>query len=352
MEIQETLNNYEEASIDWHKYNLAKTQEKRLFYQLLHELCQIIPEVPNPATGRHPVQVRDLVFSAGLKLYSNYSGRKIMSDLVHAKGANFIKSAPHYNTLSDFINSEAVYDLLQRLLTISAMPLKLLEDSFSIDSSGFGSYQYERWMRTRFSGSKKGWRNYLKGHIVIGTRTNIICACECTYGNYSDVKQAPELIKRVGDNFNMKEFSGDKAYSAMRIHQLLESFNAIPYIVFKDNSNPKEHKSPRIWYLMYNYFKNHTEQFMKHYHKRSNVETVFSMVKMRLGEFLKSKTYVAQRNELLMKFICHNICCLVQEIFERHVTIDFKKCSEEFVDRKVVKSLGGASSSKVSNNKF
>jgi hypothetical protein len=51
---------------------------------------------------------------------------------------------------------------------------------------------------------------------------------------------------------------------------------------------------------------------------------------MRLGEFLKSKNFQAQRNELLTKFIVHNICCLIQEIFENHIKIDFKESSKEF----------------------
>jgi hypothetical protein len=70
------------------------------------------------------------------------------------------------------------------------------------------------------------------------------------------------------------------------------------------------------------------------------VETVFSMVKMRLGEFLKCKTFDSQRSELMMKFICHNICCLVQEMFERGVKIDFKQCSVEYKNYKVAKKLG------------
>jgi hypothetical protein len=63
------------------------------------------------------------------------------------------------------------------------------------------------------------------------------------------------------------------------------------------------------------------------------------MIKVRLGEHLKSKNYVAQRNELLMKFICHNICCLIQEIYERGVKVNFKLCSKLFVERKVPKQF-------------
>jgi len=338
VEIQPTLNNFELNSIDWHKYNLAKTQEKRLFYQLLHELCSIIPE-PLQEKGRPRAKLKDLVFSLGLKLYSNYSGRKVYSDLVHAKGAGYVSNNLHYNTLTDFLNCPVTYDLLQRLLTISALPLKHLEDSFSIDSSGFGSYQYERWIRTRFRNNKKGWRNYIKGHIFIGTRTNVIISCEATYGNQADVKQAPKLLESLKE-FNVKEVSMDAGYRSQRLHQIVESLGGLPFVPFSPRTNPKVGKAPEIWIRMFRYFQTNKEDFMKHYHKRSNVETVFSMVKMRLGEFLKCKKFDTQRSELLMKFICHNICCLVQEIYDRGVHVDFKKFIDKLTDRKVEEASG------------
>lgn len=74
---------------------------------------------------------------------------------------------------------------------------------------------------------------------------------------------------------------------------------------------------------------------MNHYHKRSNVETTFSMIKLRLGEFLKCKDFQAQRNELMMKFICHNICCLIQESFEHGISIDFNRANKLYVDVKI-----------------
>ncbi len=330
METQKTL--FESNNINWHKYNLAKTQEKRMFYELLHELCQLIPE-PNQTNGRPRIKVRDLVFSACLKLYSNYSGRKIMSDLVHAEKAGFISKACHYNTLSDFLNCEASYDLLQRLITITAMPLKLLEDSFSIDASGFGAYQHERWIKAKFKDKRSILMKYMKGHIVIGTRTNVICNCEITPGNWHDAPQAEKLIQKTNDNFNMKEFSGDGAYSSKRILQLVESLGVMPYIPFQSNANPPKN-SPKIWKESFEYFKRNQKVFLKHYHKRSNVETTFMMVKQRLGEFLRSKTIIAQRNELLTKFLCHNICCLIAEIFESDVHVNFREEIKKYVDYK------------------
>ena len=336
MDSQEIITNFIPKSVNWHIYNLAKTQEKRLFYKLLDELGSIIPE-PMHINGRPPVSVRDLFFSLGLKVYSNYSGRKVSSDLHHAEQACFIKKAAHFNTLNDFLNCPATHDLLQKLLMISALPLKHLEDQFSVDSSGFGAYQYERWTRVRFSKEENAKRrNYLKGHISVGTRTHVICAAEITEGFASDVKQAPELVKRTLANFSAKEFSMDKAYSSKRMLQLIESLGAMPMIPFRKGTHPND-KSPKIWTRMFNYFEKHQIEFMRKYHRRSNIETVFSMIKMRLGEFLKCKNFESQRNELLMKFICHNICCLIQEIFENEVHIDFKKCLERYIDPKDVK---------------
>lgn len=344
MEYQTLLPIYKTQ--DWHKYNLAKTNEKRLFYELLNELCQLIPE-PIYEFGRPKIPIKDLVFVSALKLYNAYSLRKIDYDIKLAEKSGYIKKAPHYNQLSKFFNQESTYYLLQKLLTITALPLKELEDSYSMDASGFGSYQYDRWMKVRFKKNKdgklntKGWRNYVKGHVCIGTRTNIICSAEVTYGNLSDVKQAEKLLEPL-KIFNPKEVSADKAYNSKRIFQMIDSLGAIPFIPYPSSRNPENGRNqPEIWIKMYKLFKDHKELFMAKYHKRSNVETVFSMVKMRLGEFLKSKKYETQRNELLMKFICHNICCLIQEIFENNIQIDFnaydKLIKENREDERTIK---------------
>jgi transposase len=58
------------------------------------------------------------------------------------------------------------------------------------------------------------------------------------------------------------------------------------------------------------------EHFLQHYHKRSNVDTTFSMIKMKFGEVVKAKLPVGQVNEVLCKILCHNLCVLIQSIYE------------------------------------
>lgn len=58
------------------------------------------------------------------------------------------------------------------------------------------------------------------------------------------------------------------------------------------------------------------EFFLQRYHKRSNVETTFSMIKAKLGDGLRSESQTAQVNEALCKVLCHNLVCVIQSIFE------------------------------------
>lgn len=64
-------------------------------------------------------------------------------------------------------------------------------------------------------------------------------------------------------------------------------------------------------------------EFLSHYHKCSNVETTFSMIKSKFGERLRSKTATAQVNEALCKVLCHNICVIIQSMYELNITPEF-----------------------------
>jgi hypothetical protein len=45
---------------------------------------------------------------------------------------------------------------------------------------------------------------------------------------------------------------------------------------------------------MYHYYEFNQEFFLQRYHKRSNVESTFSMIKAKFGDGLRSKTQTAQ----------------------------------------------------------
>jgi len=75
----------------------------------------------------------------------------------------------------------------------------------------------------------------------------------------------------------VREVSADKAYSSVDNHEVLESLGVEAYIPFKENAVVNL-KSP-IWSRHLCYFLLNREKFLPHYHRRSNVETAFAMIK-------------------------------------------------------------------------
>ena len=96
----------------------------------------------------------------------------------------------------------------------------------------------------------------------------------------------------------------------------------MPFIPFKKTTNPSR-RTMDIWGKMYHYFMYKHEEFLEHYHKRSNIETVFHMIKTKFRDNLRSKSKTAQVNELLCKILCHNICVVIQEMNELGIKGEF-----------------------------
>jgi len=67
---------------------------------------------------------------------------------------------------------------------------------------------------------------------------------------------------------------------------------------------------------MFHFFNYKREEFLAHYHQRSNVESTVLAIKTKFGDAVRSKTEPAARNEVLAKILCHNICCLIQAFYE------------------------------------
>lgn len=70
---------------------------------------------------------------------------------------------------------------------------------------------------------------------------------------------------------------------------------------------------------MYHYFQLNRYEFLKHYHKRSNIESTNAEIKRKFGEILKSKNRIAQENELLAKIIAYNLTVVIHEMYENEI---------------------------------
>jgi transposase len=60
-------------------------------------------------------------------------------------------------------------------------------------------------------------------------------------------------------------------------YEAVEAIGAVPYISFKAGSIAEN--GCEIWRKMFHLYQFNRTEFLAHYHKRSNVETTFSMMK-------------------------------------------------------------------------
>jgi transposase len=305
---------------EWTSYNAAQMSEKREFQALLFELCANV-EMPIQVTGRPRIPISDVIFSAVFKVYSTVSGRRFMSDLNEAKIKGFVSEMPHYNTVSRYLENEELTAYLKHLITQSSLPLKDIESDFAVDSSGFATCQFTRWFNAKY-GRELDYRKWLKVHLMCGTRTNIVTSAEISkaYANDSPYFQ-PLVEKTVQSGFKMAEISADKAYLSAANLELSVQKGAKPFIPFKSNSLPDN--KGKTWARLYHFYRFHFEEFEAHYHKRSNVESTFSMIKMKFGERLRSKTETAQINEALCKVLAHNICVVIKSMHQFGIEASF-----------------------------
>ncbi len=293
---------------DWPNYDLAQTTEGDRLQGLLYDLCSRLPQhIGKRGRGRPKTPIADAVFSACLKVYSTLSTRRAMCDLKHACEQGYVSRMVHFTSVAGFLENKELTPVLRGLIAQSSLPLKAIESKFSVDSTGFGTLRFSRWYEEKY-GEMKTQRDWIKCHICTGTKTNIVTAVEVTDQHANDCPFFPGLVKATAKNFRIDEASADKGYLSGENIDTVFELGGMPYIEFKDNSTGG---IGGLFEKMFHYYSLNKDEFMDHYHLRSNVESTFSAIKRKFGDFVRSKTDTAMRNEVLAKVLCHNLSCVI-----------------------------------------
>lgn len=305
----------------WREYNLSQTREKAYFLELLYQLCSLVVEPEKPkGKGRPSAPLSDLIYAACVKVYGCMSGRRNQSDLDEALRLGRLTRAVRYNTLFKYLELERLTPILRQLITASSLPLKAVETDFAVDSSGFSTNRFVRWYGMKY-GNTEDWHDWIKLHIMAGVSTHIITSVEISDRHAHDGQFFEPLVTAAAPHFKLAEVSADSAYAWRANPRLVKGLGAEPYAAFK--SNARGDSDCPVWNKIFHLYSYHREEYMRCYHKRSNVESTFSMIKSRFGERLRSKTRTAQVNEVLCKVLCHNLCVLVQSIYELGLDVEF-----------------------------
>lgn len=306
---------------NWPAYNEAQTHEQDEFRRLLSDLCASVQTPAQQGRGQRRLPLSDAIFAAVFKVYSTFSGRRFISDLRAAHAEGQISRLPHYNSIFNYLENPELAPILTQLIIESSKPLAAIETDFAADSSGFTSSRFVRWFDHKY-GVVKQEHDWVKVHIMCGVKTNVVTAVEIKGRNHTDTVLLPDLVNKTAENFKISEVSADKGYSSIENHHAIARHGATPFIVFKKNAtgggthNTGRCKNTGTWEKMFHFFSFKQDEFLAHYHKRSNVESTFSMIKAKFGDAVRSKTTVAMKNEVLCKVLAHNICCLISAMYE------------------------------------
>jgi transposase len=123
------------------------------------------------------------------------------------------------------------------------------------------------------------------------------------------------LLDDTAKIFSMKELSADAGYLSKENVKAIAKKGAIPFIMGKRGVNvPRRKGFVSPWGEMLRAWKHNQMYFAEHYHRRSNVESTFSMVKKKFGDFCRAKKSQSQENEILSRIVVHNAVVLAEAL--------------------------------------
>ncbi len=129
-------------------------------------------------------------------------------------------------------------------------------------------------------------------------------------------KLLKEIPKVAGD------FCADPAYLSRNICNMVATLKRTPYVKPKKNTI-RNSKDSQSWKKMVSLFKDNQDEFDRHYHRRSLVESIFAVLKIVFGNNLSSRNKLIQKKELALRVICYNIRVVNLMEVRRHVRGQF-----------------------------
>src|SRR5437773_12230784 len=124
----------------------------------------------------------------------------------------------HFNSVLNALENPALTPVLRRLIVQSSLPMRAVETAFAPDSSGFCTSRFIRWFDVKY-GVTREEAEWVKVHLMTGTRTNIMTAVEILDKNAADSPQFKPLVEATGKDYAIKEVAADKGYLS---HENLE----------------------------------------------------------------------------------------------------------------------------------
>jgi hypothetical protein len=198
-----------------------------------------------------------------------------------------LKSIPDHSTLVKFHNRLKPEQLNSLLCDKHA-------NIVAVDASGFQtnhmSYHYANVWHFE---DKRKYRRYLKLTIAIDTNTQYVMANKIRLSPRNDTIDFMSVLKDLQCDYVVADRGYDSKKNRRFVLRQMKAHPQIPYRsispVYRFNGGTKLEFHKEI------------------YHQRSKVETVFSVIKRKYGNFILSKSFESQKKELIFRLIAYNV---------------------------------------------
>jgi hypothetical protein len=241
--------------------------------------------------------------------FPNLSARRAESFLLFLRKNKILSfRIPCFKTLALYRENNSLLLILDNLITESSKPLSVIEHDFGTDATGIKTKLFSTWYSLRIKKKIKK-RDHITVHASMGVKSMIVTALNVENKQGRDNVIFREHVDKTNENFDINEWSGDGMYWAKKNCQKVSSVGGNPYFKCKTGKtawNGKQDGYPS-WKEMNTKSKEDEEEYGKHYHKRSKLESGNHSKKALHGDRVYSKLKSARINEETLRWINHNI---------------------------------------------
>ena len=287
---------------------LTLENEKENFITNLCDFIEPLNFEQLQVMGRPKVNFKDILKSLCMMSYNGMSYRRTQSDLKWMFEQELIKHIPPRSTLNDYANDENTKKLIEKLIQVSALFFNENEDTAIMDSTWFGQRMYTGGYRKVHDKKNAPLQKVRKLHIACLKNSKVIACAIATRGTRHDSPVFEDLITRLKSNgFQIKTLLADAGYTGKNNYALCKELGILNvFIDFKRNATLSRAKSD-IWREKLRLYKEQREIWNETYRFRVIVEGIFSAMKKKNLNYLRSKKEVAQDVEILLKALVYNL---------------------------------------------
>jgi hypothetical protein len=310
MEAQTKLNLITETEqvIALQPNKLTLEHEKERFINNLCDFIEPLNFEQLQLMGRPKANFKDVLKALCLMSYNGMSYRRTQTDLKWMLENELINYVPPRSTLNDYANKENTKNLIEKLIQVSALFFQENEDTTILDSTWFGERMYSGGYRKVYDKVNAPLGKVRKLHIACLKNSKIIACAFATKGTRHDSPVFEELVNKLKLNgFQIKTLLADAGYSGKNNYALCKELGILNvFIDFKSNATSSRAKSD-IWREKLKLYKEQKDVWNQTYRFRVIVEGIFSAIKKKHLNYLRSKKEIAMDVEVLLKALVYNL---------------------------------------------